>query len=285
MSSPIKKVYGIGLMIVSIIGLVLSLFGLIFVARTGWKITKDVQETLGVTADALETTSQSLALAEDVFGEAAASIGAAEDMTHNVQQTLADTNTLIDSLDGVFGSELPAIITSTQQSLEAAEQSAAVVDGMLTALSYVPLLGVDYDPEVPLAESIASIDQSLDTLPQSLTGISGDLNAAQANLQSVDTNLDDLSTSLADIQGTLTEAQSVMVDYRGLVDDLAQRVRDMQTRAPRWVRTGTIGMVFVLVWMVFSQVGLLFQGWEMLTFNARELEQRVEALEAKAKKK
>lgn len=285
MSSPIKKVYGIGLMIVSVVGLVLSLFGLIFVARTGRQITTDVQETLGVTAEALETTSRSLGLAEEAFGEAADSIGAAEDMTHNVQQTLTDTNTLIDSLDGVFGSELPAIITNTQQSLEAAEQSAAVVDGMLTALSFVPLINVEYDPEVPLSESISSIDQSLETLPQSLIGISDDLNAAQANLQSVDANLDDLSGSLAGIQETLTEAQSVMVDYRELVDDLTQRVQSMQAQVPRWVRTGTIGVVFVLVWMVFSQVGLLFQGWEMLTFNARQLEERVEALEVKAKKK
>jgi polyhydroxyalkanoate synthesis regulator phasin len=285
MSSPVKKVYGVGLMIVSVVGLILSLFGLIFVARTGRQITKDVQETLGVTASALETTSQSLSLAEEAFGEAADSIGAAEGMTQDVQQTLTDTNTLIDSLGGVFGSELPEIITHTRQSLEAAEQSAAVVDGVLLALTYVPLLNVEYDPEVPLSESIGNIDASLETLPQSLTDISGDLEAAQGNLQSVDSDLDRLSGSLADIRQTLTEAQSVMVDYRELVDDLTERVKKLQTQVPRWVRTGTIGVTFVLVWLAFSQVGLLFQGWEMLTFNARQLEERVEALEAKAKKK
>ena len=275
-----RRLLGLGLVIVSAVGLVLSLVGLVFVARASRGIAANTQDALEVIASTLETTSEMLALIDKTLGETADAVGTARTTTLDIRQTLQATDAMLTSLTGMLGSDLPEVVTSTQASLESAQASAQVIDGVLLGLNAIaPLTGVSYNPDQPLAESLAEVETSLDSLPGTFTEIAKDVSAAQDDLGVVEDDLNALADDLADIEASLKEAQEVITDYRAQVDDLTARVSDLQERVPRWVRAATLGAIFVLVWLALSQIGLLFQGWEMVSVDHRRLAAKVEELD------
>lgn len=262
--APLRSLLGLGLMTVSALGLALSVAGLLALARTNAGMLSQLEDTLALSLSALETTGQTLTLAEDLLGQSASAFTSMQAATLDTDQTITDADAVIDSMAAVFGDELPGVIASSQESLDSAQESAEVIEGTLTSLNAVSsLTGTRYEPDVTLAESLGSLNDNLGHMPDSFERIASDLDSAGENLGAMDTDLEALAADFGDIADTLTESQAVMADYHALVDDLSENVGDLESSVPRLVRTIRRGGAFLLVWLALTQIGLLFQGWEM----------------------
>jgi len=280
-STP-RKIFGYILLGSSILGLVISLIGLLYVVRTSASFAEGVITALDQSATALETTADALVVVEATLDQTAEAIGAVQGTTTDVQTTISSTGDLLDSLGVLTGEDLPGIIEDTQGSLESAEQSAAVIDNFLLVLSSVPLIGPrDYDPDMPLSESLADVNTSLDDLPDSLIAITDDFATTGDDLNEAQVNLAELNESLGGIMASLEAAQNVTVAYGEAVDVNLANIRNLQEKMPRWIRTGRNILILVLIWLGVSQIGLLFQSFEMIGFQPSALEDRIAALEAK----
>ncbi|GAB4478566.1 MAG: hypothetical protein Kow00124_23130 [Anaerolineae bacterium] len=280
MTGIFRRTLGLGLMIVSAVGIVLALAGLMGVSRVGAQVTDAVQSAMDSTTQALESTTDSLKLVEGVLGDAAVAIGSLEETSASAQGTLTETRSLLAEISVVVGKDLPGILSDTQQSLESVRASAEVIDLTMTGLNAISALTrVTYDPEVPLTESIDSIATSLEPLPGSMAEIAVSLSSTAESLEEVAPSLDRLGTSLGSIAGRFVEAQDTIRGYRGLVEDIGSSVSDLRDRVPGWIRTATLAISILLVWFGLIQIGLFTQGWEMLRYDHVSLEERVRALE------
>jgi hypothetical protein len=152
--------------------------------------------------------------------------------------------------------------------LAASQASARVIDQVLYGLNSVSALtGIEYDPETPLAESIGDVSESLDSLPKSFDAIEDDMATAQANLVAVEEGATSLATNLADIGTSLLQAQDVIDKYRTVVGRLATSIDNLDQKLAATMQGIVWGISFLLLWLIISQIGLVFQGWEMVAWE------------------
>ena len=207
-------VSGVVALVGSIVGLVLGLF---MVNNLSDYLTQSVavsesalgavEETLGV----LESVSVEV---DEGIGAAAASIAAASDAVLTASGELDD---VADFLDG----ELQTSIETLLETMPAAIQTAGVIDGTLSALSF---LGVNYDPEQPFDASLMAAQDALEAIPPQLTAQAEAIRGlvpvseqfaedAAATAEAFDTlrvELESSQTLIDSYRATLDEAQSVV---------------------------------------------------------------------------
>ena len=278
----IKRVLGIILMVFSGLGLGISLLALVLVCRFSGPVAASADEALALAVAALTSTQENLDLAQTALGEAQVALGATQAFTDEAGDGLANTSALIGSLGEVLADDLPDVIEQSQQSLSAAEQAATVIEELLYGLNAISgLTGVRYDPEVSLTEGFAGINESLDPIPETLAGLDENLDAAQDNLDGIQTTVAELSGPLDETEGVLSEAQASVEAYSSTISQLTQEVRNLQGSLPNWTRAVVLAAYFLLIWLAVSQIGLLWQGWEMVSHHPRLLEDRVRELERK----
>jgi len=278
----LKRVLGVSLMIFSALGLVISLFGLLAVCKVSGPFTQSAHEALTLSLTALNTTSQSLNLVQRALREAQHALGAVETVILDTGDGLHNTGALMGSLSDALGGDLPQVILNSQDSLTAAEEGAAVIERMLYALNAISALtGVTYDPDVSLTQGFARLNQSLDAVPQTLDEVDENLIAVRDNLKGMQPGFTDLSDTLIESEAILVETQTSVDDYNRVVQELSVKISRLQNTLPNWLRIATFALYFLLIWLAISQIGLLWQGWEMVSYHPAQVEVRVRELEEK----
>jgi len=269
-------------MIFSALGLVISLLGLVAVCRFSGPVAASADEALEITVVALASTKQNLDLAHRALGAAQIALGATQDLVEGAGEGMENTSALVGSVGDILLRDLPGVIEESQLSLAAAEEGAAVIEELLYGLNAISrLTGVTYDPDVSLTEGFARMNESLDALPESLAELEGSLNASQENLDDLQTTFTELTGPLTESQAVLSEAQSSVETYSDTIEQLTLRVSNLRESLPNWIRIIVISLYFLLIWLAISQVGLLWQGWEMVSEQTGLLEERVRQLEEK----
>jgi len=278
----IRRVLGGSLMVFSALGLAISLLGLVLVLTLSKQVASNADQALEITVAALTSTQQNLDLTDRALGEARVALDTTETFVEEAGSGLENTSALMGSLSGILGSALPDVIEDSQRSLSAAEEAAAVIEDVLRGLNVISgLTGLTYDPEVSLTEGFAGINESLDTIPGTLAELDDSLEAAQQNLDDLQTALSQVATPLIESEVVLAEAQTSVEAYSSMIDQLTQEVSDLRAVFPAWIRTGVLALCFLLVWLAVSQIGLLWQGWEMVSSQPSLIETRVHELEEK----
>ena len=278
----IKRVLGISLMAFSALGLLISLLGLLLVCRFSGQVAASAGEALEVAVAALTSTKQNLDLAHRGLEEAQVALGVTETFVEEAGSGMENTSAMIDSLSDLLVSDLPKVIRESQRSLSAAEEGAAVIENVLYGLNTISALTrVTYDPDVSLTGSFAAMNDSLATLPETFANLDESLKAAQENLDDLQTASLEVSGPLAESEAVLAEAQTSLEDYSKPIDHLTLSVSDLQKNLPNLMRIIIFSLYFLLIWLAVSQIGLLWQGWEMVTHDPSLLEHRLRDLEQK----
>jgi hypothetical protein len=276
----IRRVLGGSLMFFSALGLAISLLGLVAVCRFSGRMASGADGALLATVGALTSTKENLDLAHGALGEARVALGATQTFIEGAGEGLENTAGLMGSLSDTLVDDLPEVIEETQHSLSAAEEAAAVIEDLLHGLNVISgLTGLTYDPEVSLTESFARLNESLDPIPDTLAELDDSLEGAQQNLDDLQSAVSEVSGPLSESDVVLAEAQTSVEAYSNMIEELAQEVSDLRTSLPNWVRIAVFSLYFLLVWLAISQIGLLWQGWEMVSDQPSLGEDRLRQLE------
>jgi len=276
----IKSVLGIALMAFSALGLLISLLGLLLVFRFSGQVASSAGAAVDVAVASLTSTKQNLDLASRGVEQAQVVLGATQGFLESADSGLENTSVMLGSVSDIMADDLPDVIEETQRSLTAAEEGAAVIEQVLYGLNAISALtGITYDPEVSLTEGLADINESLDTLPATLAELDESLSAAQENLDALQTSVTLLPAPLEETETVLDEAQTSVESYSSVIEKLTQKVSNLQESLPNWTRAVVFALYFLLLWLAISQIGLLWQGWEMVSEDPGLLEDRVRELE------
>src|SRR5690606_39594627 len=104
---------------------------------------------------------------------------------------------------------------------------AGVIDATMRGLSF---FGVDYDPAVPLDESIAAIDAELEEIPALLRAQLGTLEEVAGDLAAFSSSTIEIGDDIASIRVQLAEASTVLSGYGSLVTDGTAVLDDLDER-------------------------------------------------------
>lgn len=256
-----QRLLGMTLIATAVLGLVISLAGLVVVGYAGARAQAALQRQVTVVDNALAATSDGLAVAETSLEAARRTVSNLSSVVGNVSQAVSDTEPGLVALQDLLGEQLPETIVSTQVALDGAAETATIVDGVLSALS---LFGVRYDPEVPLNVAIDRVSQSLAAVPPSLDTVAAGLGTTTTQLGTIASDLTEVETGLQAIATDLIDAARVIDQYQVVVSDLQAELVMLRTTAPGWIRVARWGGTVLLVWLGLAQLGLLTQSWQLL---------------------
>jgi hypothetical protein len=252
---------GITLISTGILGILLSLAGLVAVAVVGSTVETALLRELA-------TLDRALVITNDGLGVSKAALGDAETLIKGISATVGQATTAItttqptlSALEKLTGTSLPETIGNTRQALDSAQATARIVDGVLGTLS---IFGADYNPEVPLNIAIGEVSESLAGIPDELKDVSQGIGSANKQVSAVAENLSDVATNLDALGAQMDEAAAVIEQYQALAGDLRGEVSAIKDAAPGWILAARIGLTLLLIWMGLAQIGLITQGAEHL---------------------
>ncbi len=255
-----RRLAGALLMASAVLGLLISLVGIIGVSYAGITLRSGLRQQLDALERALDATSEGLSIAGASLVEAERTVSNLSATVANASRAVADTQPSLAALETLSGTRLPATITSTRQALDSAAETARAVDAMLRGLS---IFGVPYDPKVPLNVAIAGVAETLDDVPPALAEIAEGIDTAQKNTTEIATDLAEVATGLQALSANLGSARGVVDQYQKVVEDLQRQVASIRAAAPFWIGLLSWGGILLLVCLALAQPGLLLQGWDL----------------------
>jgi len=264
MNPLLKRISGFLLVITSIIGILISVFLLYQVWHLRQPVSDRIQSGLNLISSTLKTTDDGLSIAEQAVNNVYTSTLSLQDATSSLAQFVHDAGNLTDSTATMVGENLITTISNTQTAVASAQVSAEVIDGIITALSNIPLIGISQTPNTTLSDALGQVSRSLDPLPASLKNIQSALVTTKDNMQMLEEQVTGLNQDIAKINQNLVLARDVIDNYQTEVSQLESWVQTGQDSLPKWITTLSWFMTIIIVWLVTSQIGMLLQGIDLL---------------------
>lgn len=262
--SSLKRVGGATLITISIVSLLFSLAALAGV----WIVRKPIKdamttglllasETLNVTGDALGVLDEGLRSTGQLVTQVEASV-------QSLATMLETTTPALTSVGDLLGKGVPATLTAANTTLKAAQKSAEAVDGVLSVLSDLPLLGISYSPEVPLSLALRDISTSLETLPGELEMLGEQVTASLNSLPTLSSTTTELAGAIGDIDATVDQSRQVVRDYQRLALRYKGVVDFLYGATPAITFIFPLLLSLLIFWIMVVQVSTARKGWEWL---------------------
>jgi hypothetical protein len=186
----LRKILGVTVMIAGVIGLLFSLAGIFFVWKTKPNIETAMTNGLVVINNSLKTSIEVVGVTKDALSATVSSVYALKDTVAAASQAVEETKPFVEGVTDLLNTELPNTISATQSSLDSAQSSAKVLDGVMSSMSgMIQLLTFSdkslYNPDQPLYESLGEVAGSLDNLPKSFIKMGNSLSSTQDNVDTI----------------------------------------------------------------------------------------------------
>jgi methyl-accepting chemotaxis protein len=286
MMKSLRRLLGVFVMIAGILGLVLSLAGLVSVWVVKPTVVGYVNSTILTLENSISTSQKAMEVTGQALSGTVASVDALSSMLSTTATTVEETQPVLDQINLMMGDTMPSTLEAATESLKTAQQAAEVLDSAIKSLdsfravlSATPLLGafVDlpeeaYNPEVPLADSLGELATTLETLPETFTDMSSNLDKADDNMVSIQGNLTTMSESVDLISKSLSEYEAMVDQSQSSMDDLKSMLANIQGNLTNILNGVAIVMSLFLIWLLAAQVVILSQGWELYQGTADRME-------------
>ena len=279
--SFIRKIIGLFLIIAAIGGLIFSIAGLVLAWRAESRVTAGMQNFVDVLSQTLQTTSQGLTITQQALKSSVDTVSSLQSTVQTTAKTIKSSGPMVDEISKLMTTDLPNTVKSTESSLRTAQDSAKVIDSVLSTLSNIPLIGsgIGYNPEVPLDQALGQVADSLTDLPELFANMADSLKASSSNLETFEADLSVMAESIGEIEKSVAQYENVVGNYQKSLDTLSARLSNIKSSLPNMVRSAMIGLTIFLIWMVIVQFGLLTQGLELM-FEERPIEEKKPEKEA-----
>lgn len=265
------RAFGILLIVTAVLGLAVSVAGLVLIGRFARDVTAAVNAGFDIGDRALAATADGLDTAHRSLLDAQTTIRGIETTVASLGGVLQEVSPSLEAINKLLGRDLPEAIDATQTALRSAEAAARTVDSFLDALSKIPLIGsAVYQPDTPLHTSIGGVNTSLNGIPSALVSAESGVGAANQALSDFTTGVTEMESQMGTIAGAAGSGLEVIERYQGIVADVQAQFAGARKTTVGWIQAVRWGVTLLLVWMALAQLGLASQGAERLRPLRRE---------------
>lgn len=271
------KGFGTLLILISIGGIIFSILGI----GVTWYFKPRVQETVFVIVDLLDqifiNTETGLVVLDNALDSAI-------DNLDTISSTLINLNTTIDSISDslnssadLIGGDLRFAIIDTQTALSSAASSAGLVDNTLRFIASIPLLGADYQPEVPLSTSLLQVSESLNDVPDAFLDIELYIRETDDGMVNLKGDITELANEIEEYEQDLLAAQMIISEYDLVIDDLREQLSDFRKNTTSIIMIASLLVTGGFFFLGISQISTLTQAinyrkGEQVTVNLADLQ-------------
>lgn len=228
------------LLTIGIVGMIAALI----VGIAGWllasRATHRLTETIEPLQDLVVNVSESVDATQVIVARTIQAVEGIESATRSAGRTLNAISDLIDSTSDVIGGDLADSLDGAVDTLPALVDTGRIIDRTMRTLS---LVGVDYDPDVPLDESLTGLERSLRPIPDQLRDQVASLAEVRTDIDVVALDAGSLAATLLEARIEMAEAQTILVDTG---DDVA-RAADTLAKIEADLGTFDLGSKVVVI--------------------------------------
>jgi hypothetical protein len=189
----------------------------------GWLVVS------GISDSTTDTARSAAVVIDDVSTATDAAVIAVSSMTRVVEdiesvarssgRTLSTVEELLTDVSDNVAGDIADSLESSVDAMPGVIQTGRVIDRTLSALT---LVGVDYDPEVPLDDALESLRDSLEPLPDEIRAQAVLLDDAAGDLSEIAADAGSLSASLLEIRLELLDAERMVRTAALDVDEVSR---------------------------------------------------------------
>jgi methyl-accepting chemotaxis protein len=271
-----RRFLGIVMLVIGLAGIVLSITGAVVGRRLIGGIGNTLDANLQLTIQSLDTVNESLTLTRQTIRQIGAGLETLEVTGEQAASSLDDTRPMVEQISLVLTDDVAGGLETFQERLPDMVEVATTIDETLTTLSNfridrtilgIPLrydLGINYDPQVPFAQSVEELGASMEGLPEELHVLETHLEVAGANLGEISANARQLSEDLGDINETMDELAPQLDDFTATLTEFADSARQIRANLALQLDTFQTVWVVVMVWLALTQIAPLYLGYELV---------------------
>jgi hypothetical protein len=273
----LRKILGVTVMIAGVIGLLFSLAGIFFVWKTKPNIETAMTNGLVVINNSLKTSIEVVGVTKDALSATVSSVYALKDTVAAASQAVEETKPFVEGVTDLLNTELPNTISATQSSLDSAQSSAKVLDGVMSSMSgMIQLLTFSdkslYNPDQPLYESLGEVAGSLDNLPKSFIKMGNSLSSTQDNVDTIQASLENMAVNIGGIAGSLDKYVAMTEQSQSSIKNVQAWLLQMQNNLSNILLVAAIVSTVFLAWLAIAQVVILTQGYELYMGTADKID-------------
>jgi len=282
----LRRVLGILVMIAGVLGLALSLTGLIGVWAVKPTLASAADTTLVTVNTSISTSLKAMEITGQALGATVDSVDALATMLSTTATSVQDTSPVLAQVNILMSETLPSTMRSATNSLQTAQQAAGVLDSAIksldtfrSVLSAAPLIGgfvekpeQAYNPKVPLADSLGDLASTLESLPDTFTEMAANLDKADDNLVTIQSSLTTMSDSVGRISSSLIEFQAMIGQSQSSMENLQVMLTNLQSNLNTILNSIALVLSLFFLWLLAAQVVILSQGWELYHGTAGRME-------------
>jgi len=271
-----KRVLGVVLLLIGLLGLVISVGGLIISRQAIEEIGDGLENTLRLTAESLDNFNETLVLTRSTISQVSDSLDTVGETAINVSNTMSYTQPLMDQVTQVATKDVPDSLETVQDTIPDVAEAAGAIDDTLRVLDSfqferqvfgIPIqfdLGIDYDPSEPLDQTVLALGQGLDGVPESLRALEGNLTVASENLGVIAQNLLVLAEDLERINSSVAGIDPMIDEYLRLTAETSDLIRQTRTDLARQIELAKLAVTALFVWIGLNQVVPIYLGLDLI---------------------
>jgi len=225
--------------------------------RTSKTFGASLEETLKTTNSGLELIIESLDSVE-------ASINELQNSLNTVETSVGALSPFLMDLSRLIGTDFAEITAEGAVTLNSAAESSKLIDTTLQLIARVPLLRLDYVPDVPLHVTLEKLSTDVDSLSPLLGKITTDLQVSAGDIKQLGSDVGALSVQVAEIKKSLADAGPILDNYLRILTDVQTDTRSLFSKLPASINLGSWFVVTFAIWALLNQLLRLQEGLEKL---------------------
>ena len=263
-----RKIIGITFIIAAIIGLILSVGGIVLVWVVREPLTTNLVNTIDLIGTTLEATSSGLSAVDETLSSTISNISTLESTIQTASNSIDDSVPMIESISGLLSGNLPGAIEATQTGLTTLQDAAGSIESTLHLLTSIPFLPIErYAPEVAFTDALDDISENLDPISQSLVEMESTLNTTQGNMVMIAAELRIISQNISDLNSSLSDIQLVIERYQEVITTAQEKVDSIRINLGTIITVTAWIFTIIFIWLGIAQLGLLTQGIERVDWQ------------------
>lgn len=229
---------------------VVALAGALVLSVLGWLLVADLfrrlDDTLGATGEALRTVESTLDVADSALETLTVGLDIASAASAQAAASAITVSEAVAETAAIVGNEVPDGIESIRATMPGLIEASAVIDATLSALS---LLGVPYNPTVPLDEAFRQLDRQLAPLPRELRENAETISRLVPEAEEFGEHALALGTQMQEMRASVDRARALIADYGDNTSMLDELLTDSGASLRQ---TRLLAQVLVIVLAGFS---------------------------------
>jgi len=247
-----------------IVGIIIAIIFSLFTWIAKVQINSFLQTTYASLQTVLSTSKNGLALINESLQQADNSLSTIVNVVDDLSVSVNNLVPITNETAEIIGIDLTNIVVDAQTSLDSASSGSKLVDETLKILAAIPLLGLDFQPDVPLHTSLSLLSSDINDLPDKLSVIQANLLLTGESLDTLSSSIASLSTDLGEFKTDIENSKNVITNYELATDSLELSLNKIQNNTNILLTTVSILITILLIWMLVAQITPLFLAYDIL---------------------